>query len=128
MVRGLRRSKRDRGAAAAEFAVVLPVLLLLVFGIIDFARMASDRIALTAAAHAAAQALATPTGNPGIAATAALSGASVTASHRCGTTPTTNEMATATVSFNFTFATPIAALANLRGTPMQATGAVPCRG
>jgi len=39
-----RREHRDRGAAAVEFALVVPVLLLLVFGIIDFGLFFSDSL------------------------------------------------------------------------------------
>jgi len=39
-----RSAARDRGAAAVEFALLLPVLLLLVFGIIDFGRALNAQI------------------------------------------------------------------------------------
>ena len=42
---------RDRGAAAVELALVLPVLLLLLLGIIGFGRAWSWQIALTQAAR-----------------------------------------------------------------------------
>lgn len=41
----------DRGAAAVEFALVLPLLLLLVFGIVDFGRAYNMQIALTQGAR-----------------------------------------------------------------------------
>jgi Flp pilus assembly protein TadG len=47
-------SGRRRGAAAAEFAVALPVLMLLVMGALDFGRFAHSHIAVTNAARAGA--------------------------------------------------------------------------
>ena len=46
---------RERGAAAVEFALLLPVLLLLVFGIIDFGRALNAQITLTQAAREGAR-------------------------------------------------------------------------
>lgn len=46
----------DRGAAAVELALVLPVLLLLLFGIIDFGRMLNAQITLTEATREGARA------------------------------------------------------------------------
>lgn len=46
---------RERGAAALEFALVLPVLLLLVMGIIDFGRVFNAQQTLTYAARAGAR-------------------------------------------------------------------------
>ena len=56
--RALRRRLRDRGAATVEFALVLPLLLLLVVGIIQFGRAFSMQIQLSGAANAGARYLA----------------------------------------------------------------------
>ena len=45
------RPSRERGAAAVEFGLILPVLLLLVGGIIDFGIMYNRQILLTNAAR-----------------------------------------------------------------------------
>lgn len=46
-----RLARSERGAAVVEFAVVLPVLLILITGIIDFGRMYAVAASLAAAAH-----------------------------------------------------------------------------
>ena len=43
------RSVDDRGAAAVEMALVLPILLVLVFGIIDFGFLFNAQVSLTQA-------------------------------------------------------------------------------
>ena len=53
--RPARNSPHDRGAAAVEFALLLPVLLLLVFGIIDFGRALNAQVTLTQAAREGAR-------------------------------------------------------------------------
>jgi Flp pilus assembly protein TadG len=45
------RDRSDRGAAAVEMALVLPLLIALVFGIIDFARIFNAEIQLSQAAR-----------------------------------------------------------------------------
>ena len=52
----MRLSRRqDRGAAAVELAIVLPVLLLVLFGLIDFGRAFNANMALTQAAREGAR-------------------------------------------------------------------------
>ena len=49
----------ERGAAALELAIVLPILIMLVFGIIQFGRGYNAKIELTGAVREAARAIAT---------------------------------------------------------------------
>lgn len=64
--RGLlpRRGRGERGAAAVEFALVLPVLILLLFGIIEFGRAYNAKVELTGAAREGARVLAVGSGDP----------------------------------------------------------------
>jgi Flp pilus assembly protein TadG len=55
MIRKRTRWRDDRGAAAVEFALVLPILILLLFGIIEFARAWNVRQTLTDAAREGAR-------------------------------------------------------------------------
>ena len=51
-------SRRDRGASAVEFAFVLPLLLLIVFGIIEFGRAYQVKVQLTGSVREGARELA----------------------------------------------------------------------
>lgn len=53
-----RTTSHDRGAAAVELAIVLPLLLLLVFGIIEFGRGYEVKVQLTGSVREGARALA----------------------------------------------------------------------
>lgn len=65
-----RRSGSERGAAAVEFALVLPVLIMLLLGIVEFGRIYNIQISVTNAAREGARVMAI--GNdPGAAQTAA---------------------------------------------------------
>lgn len=59
---GKRRPSRERGAAAVEFALVVPLLLLLVFGIIQYGYMLSFRQSISQAAAEGARAAAVSPG------------------------------------------------------------------
>ena len=48
----------ERGAAAVEFALVLPILVMFIFGIVEFGRAYNARIKLTSAVREGARAVA----------------------------------------------------------------------
>jgi Flp pilus assembly protein TadG len=133
------RTAQDRGSVAVEFALVLPVLLLIVFGIIDFGRALNAQIVLTGAAREGVRlaALGYPaaTVQARVAAAAPdLSGVTATVVSSCppGAGPAAD--AQVDVSYTFTFITPIGAVASLiggggsLGAPMVMTaqGVMPC--
>jgi Flp pilus assembly protein TadG len=140
MKRRLPRSRKrsDRGTAAVEFALIVPVLLLIVFGIIDFGRAMNAQISLTGAAregvrlaalgYDAAQVQARVT-----AAAPSLSGVTATVVESCppGAGPAAD--AQVDVSYQFRFITPIGAIASFiggssLGAPivLTAQGVMPC--
>ena len=61
-----RRARRERGAVAVEAAIITPVLMLLVFGIIEFAFVMRDHVAVTSAVRVGGRmASAMPGAGPG---------------------------------------------------------------
>jgi Flp pilus assembly protein TadG len=133
-----RRTASDRGTAAVEFALVLPVLLLIVFGLIDFGRALNAQISLTGAAREGARLAALGYSDADVqsrvtAAAPSLSGvtATVVASCQPGAGPTAN--AQVNVSYTFSFITPVGAIAGLLGgsglgapLALTAQGVMPC--
>lgn len=129
---------RDRGSVAVEFALLLPVLLLIVFGIIDFGRALNAQITLTQAAREGARlaSLGDTTAQVTSRATAAatgLSGVSVAVVSACATGAAAQGLsAEVQVSYTFSFVTPIGAIAKLFGSSlgspitMTAQGVMPC--
>jgi len=125
----------DRGAAAVEFALLLPLLLLLVFGIIDFGRAINAQITLTQAARTGARLAALGEPNVVSATQAAATGLSpVTVSVTpCPSGATQTSQAVVTVSYSFSFVTPVGAIAGFFGgsgfgspITLTATGDMPC--
>lgn len=61
----MRRKKNERGAGAVEFAIILPVLLVILFSLIDFGRYFYVRISLSSASFEVADAVSRGTFIPG---------------------------------------------------------------
>jgi Flp pilus assembly protein TadG len=125
----LPRRGSEAGAAAVEFALVLPVLMLLIFGIIDFGRMLNAKITITEAAREGARAAALVDADAGAArVTTAVDGLDVnTAIDGCPDAPDPNADATATVTYTFSFVTPLGALIGSGGeVELRSTGVMPC--
>ncbi|GAB2834599.1 TadE/TadG family type IV pilus assembly protein [Lentzea nigeriaca] len=109
-------SNRDRGAAAVEFALVLPVLLLVMCGIIDFGRALHAQVVLTQAAREGARLAAL--GEPDTVSRTRDAAGSLTAVEVDVTACPANLAAAdavVTVTHDFTFATPIDAIAGTFG-------------
>jgi Flp pilus assembly protein TadG len=80
------RSRDERGASAVEFALVLPILVLFLFGIITYGYMFSVRQALTqAAAEGARAAAVAPAGHSSSKAVQAVNSALGGLNLTCGT-------------------------------------------
>ena len=123
-------SKRtqERGAAAVEFALILPVLLLLVLGIMEFSRLYNEQISLTNAARSAARVMAI-SNDQGEAVAAAIDGSPslnppITSVSFSPASCTPGGTMTATINYS----TPL--LTGWFGTSMTLTGegAMPCGG
>lgn len=112
-----RPDRADRGAAAVEFALVLPLLLLVLFGLIDFGRALNAQIALTQAAREGVRLAALQ--QPGVvdrtrAAAAPLTGVTVTVT-ACPANPGPADDAVVLARQDFAFVTPIDSIADMFG-------------
>jgi Flp pilus assembly protein TadG len=121
----------DRGAAAVEAALVLPLLLILVFGIIDFGRMLNAQIQLTEAARegARARSLGASVSEAQARVQAVRNDAVLSdAGTECGVNALPDQDAIVTVSLDFEFITPLGALAGLVAPDLSSRGVMRCRG
>jgi Flp pilus assembly protein TadG len=127
----------DRGAAAVELGLLLPLLLLIVMGIIDFGGMLNAQNALTQAAREGARARALDQddvpGKTRSAATSRLITAADVVVDEGDPCPNVGEKAEVTVTYNFQFSTPVGNLAGLFGgdgfddtMTLTAKGVMPC--
>jgi len=114
---GQHKGHRDRGAAAVEMALVLPILLILIFGMIDFGRMLNYQMRVTNAARDGVRMAAM--GLPGdISARVNASGLkhlTIVADdpNPCTTSPDTDTPTSVTVTYPFTFITPLGPLVKI---------------
>jgi hypothetical protein len=129
----MRGRRGDQGAAAVEFALVLPVLLLIIFGIIDFGRMLNAQITLTEAAREGARAAAILGKSAGEDRIHSVTDDSIGTSvdhvvTACPDPPNNRADASAELTYQFEFVTPLAVLAGLGDGTIQLTakGLMPC--
>jgi len=122
----------ERGAAAVEFALVVPVLIVLLFGIIEFSKAFNTQSTLSAAAREAARTMALAN-DAGLARTAAQTAASslgLTTS-AIAITPLTctgasaTQLVTVTISYRQVFAS---GLTGRTGVDLTGTAAMRCGG
>jgi Flp pilus assembly protein TadG len=134
--------RADRGAAAVEMAIVIPVLLMILFGIIDFGRMYNAQVTLTDAAREGARAAAAgdsadnrvqavTTGmNPKVTTDAV---SYTDSANRTVTACGADVTAKVTVRYTFSYVTPFAAIAGMfpgakfgGNVAMTATASIAC--
>jgi Flp pilus assembly protein TadG len=145
MNRRRRRGAGDRGAAAVEFALLLPLLLLILFGLIDFGRALNAQITLTQAAREGARLASLGNYTSAQICTRVVT-AATSLSLTCTNVTVTNCPSSSSstgvgtgdgvvqVSYPFTFVTPIGAIAKLvgggsgsfSGLTLTAQGDMPC--
>lgn len=125
----------DRGAVAVEFAIVLPVLLLLVFGIIDFGRALNAQVTLTQAAREGSRLEALDQDDVESRTQAAATGLDPVPNVAISSSCPDNDDAVVTVTYTFEFATPVGAIGAIfggggYGDPITLTseGVMPCEG
>jgi Flp pilus assembly protein TadG len=126
----------DRGATVVEFALLLPLLLLIVLGIIDFGRILNAQVTLTQAAREGARLVAL--GQPNVqsrtqAAATGLSPVGVSIQSACATGAGPGSNGAVQTSYSFTFTPGLGYLVSLVGgsglsgqTTLSAKGVMPC--
>ncbi len=124
----MRKTERDDGAAAVELALVLPFLILLICGIVDFGRAYNANLTLTHAAREGARVWAL--GGTGAETTTAATDAAVglTVTSVATTACTFGSATTVTVTADFSFITPLIANLSPGLTSLSSNGVMRCGG
>ncbi len=126
----MRLRQGEQGAAVVEFALVLPILMMFIFGIVEFGRGYNARIELTAAVREGARTAALGGNQAEIEARtrAAAPGLSGPMSFPATTTCTVNPPppnASVSVAYEFTYDIPFL---GQKTTDLKATGVMRCGG
>lgn len=121
-----RLSSHDRGAAAVEFALVVPLLLFLLFGIVDFARAFNAQVTVTHAAREAVRVQALEGTTEDTVEAAENAAVPLTVSVTTGGC-SSGQPTSVTVTTEFEYVTPVSALAQFFGgsaltSPIQLAG------
>lgn len=123
--------RSDRGAVAVEFGLLLPLLLLIVLGIIDFGFMLSAKVTVTQAAREGARLEAVGRHDEVDARTNTAADPLTISTQVVQSCPGTD--AEVRVTHEFTFKTPVGAIAIMLGgdgfgdsLTITATGVIPC--
>jgi Flp pilus assembly protein TadG len=126
-----RRSGGDQGSAAVEFVLVLPVLLLVLFAIVDFGRLLNAKIVLSQAAHEGARAAAIADDSTAVDTVNRIMGGLVDGMDEpsisgCGTESGTDS--TVTLTYHFAYVTPLGifGFGGGSGETLTASAVVPC--
>jgi Flp pilus assembly protein TadG len=126
----------DRGATIVEFALLLPMLLLIVLGIIDFGRMLNAQVTLTQAAREGSRLVAL--GQPNVvsrtqAAATGLSPVGVSVTQACPTGAGATSSGAVQTTYTFSFTPGLGNIVSLLGgngmsgqITLSAQGVMPC--
>ena len=123
----------DSGAAMVEFAIILPILLLLILGMVAFSRAFNAQITLTQASREGVRVLAITQGNQAakeaaaIAATEGVAGTTLDTTQLTISTTACNsgDPTSLTASYPFTLDIPLWGIATI---DLSATGVMRCGG
>lgn len=120
---------KERGAAAVEFALVLPVLLLLVLGMLEFSRAYNVQISLTNAAREGARVMAIHN-DPTMAKNAAIAAAAPSVALTSAEVDITPTPCVSGGTVKATIHHPLALMTGLFGVslPLAGVGAMTCGG
>jgi Flp pilus assembly protein TadG len=130
------RSRRERGAAAVEFAIIFPLLFLVIAGLVDFGRFFFDQIQLTNAAREGARAAIVMASNNDViaraaAATGGVPSVTVSVAASCTSGSTSNASVVVQAPFNWLVLGPamtIIGKANNGPAYVSSTGVMRCGG
>jgi len=118
----MKRQGRERGAAAVEFALVMPILLVLVLGIVEFGRTYNIQTTLSSASREGVRvmALQSSSSNARMATRSAASPAVTLSDSQITVTPASCIGSTAAATVTITY--PMSFITNFFGTTITLTG------